>query len=227
MSPAAPPQSAATSPLKPRTSPLVWVLVAIGGLFLLGFVALIGAGWFVARNPGLVIGKIITAANPDAEVVSTDMGSQTIRVRNRRTGEEVNLSFDDAKNGRFRFSAVGKNGETANVEIGGGTGKLPAWVPIYPGASAQGNFTARGDDSTGHGTGGVVAFTTRDDPAKVMEFYTEKVNASGLKITSSTADSGGGLIMAQTDDEARNLKISIGRDSRGTTIGLAFGEKTR
>jgi hypothetical protein len=215
------------APLKPKTSPIVWILAAVGGLFLLGFIALLGAGWFVARNPGLVIGKLITAANPDAEVVSTDMGAQTLRVRNKRTGEEVTLSFDDAKSGRLHFTAVGRNGESADVEIGGGPGKLPAWVPSYPGARAQGNFTAQGSDGSKDGAGGVVAFATSDPPAKVMEFYSDKIAASGLKITDRTADSGGGIIRAQTDDESRKLRVTVGRDSRGTSITLAFGEKNR
>ena len=58
--------------------------------------------------------KLITAANPDAEVLSTDLGSQTLRIRDRRTGKEVTLSFDDVKKGRLKFSATGDNGEVAN-----------------------------------------------------------------------------------------------------------------
>src|SRR5215510_11370885 len=73
-------------PVKRKTSPIVWVLVAILGIFVLGFVGVVGTGWFVyskvkqagidpelfRTNPGLAIGKVITAVNPDAEVVRTD-----------------------------------------------------------------------------------------------------------------------------------------------------------
>src|ERR1019366_7482439 len=111
-------------PAKGKVSPIVWILLAVVGLFVLGIIGLVGAGLFVAhtvaRNPGLVMAKIITAANPDAEVLGTDEGSQTVRIRDRKTGEEFTLSFDDIKKRRLRFSARGKDGEVANMEIGGG-----------------------------------------------------------------------------------------------------------
>src|ERR1017187_6945690 len=141
----APPQFApppvAPMPVKGKVSPIVWIILAVVGLFVLGIIGLVGAGLFVAHtvvsNPGLVMAKIITAANPDAEVLDTNEGSQTMRIRDRKTGEEVTLSFDDIKKGRLRFSARGKDGEVANMEIGGGEGKMPSWVPTYPGAKAQ------------------------------------------------------------------------------------------
>jgi hypothetical protein len=212
-------------PTKGKISPLVWILVGIFGLFLLGCIALVGTGLFIARNPGLVIGKLITAGNPDAEVVSTDNGNQTIRVRNRKTGEEVTLSFDDVKNGKFKMSAIGKNGEVANVEIGGGAGKMPSWVPTYPGAKAEGNLSARGDDGSGRGAGGVVSFSSFDAPSKVMEFYTDKINSMGMKVLTSTNTEDGGTIMAQTEDENRTLQVMVGKSGSNTHIALTFGEK--
>ena len=104
--------------------------------------------------------KLITAGQSRRGGAEYGMGSQTVRIRDRKTGKEVTLSFDDIKNGRFKFSATGDNGEVANMEIGGGAGKMPAWVPAYPGAKAQGNITAKGEDGDGMGEGGVVTFTT-------------------------------------------------------------------
>ncbi len=152
----------AAAPVRRGLSPLVWILIAVAGIFVLCIVGLVGAGLYVAKNPGMVMGKLITAANPDAELLSTDVGSQTVRIRDRRTGKEVTLSFDDVKKGKLKFSAIGENGEVANVEIGGGEGKMPAWVPTYPGARAQGNMTAKGESTDGIGEGGVVTFTTPD-----------------------------------------------------------------
>src|SRR5260370_1316547 len=100
--------------------------------------------------------------------------TQTVRIRDRWTGKEVTLSFDDVKKGRFKISAMGDNGEMANLEIGGGEGRLPSWVPTYPGARAQGNLTAKGASADGMGEGGVVTFTTPDPPSKVTDFYQEK-----------------------------------------------------
>src|ERR1017187_5502935 len=103
-----------------------------------------------------------------------------MRIRDRKTGEEVTLSFDDIKKGKLTFSAKGKNGESANMEIGGGVGKLPSWVPTYPAAKAQGQMTARGGGADGAGEGGVVPFTPADALAKVMAFHEAKIKDMGM-----------------------------------------------
>ena len=238
---AAPPPSMTPPPMAPvppvyntppaaaaprKISPLVWILVAIVGLFVLGFIGLVGTGLFIARNPGLVIGKLVTAANPDAEIVSTDNGAKTITIRNRKTGEEVTMSFDDVKNGRLRMTGIGKHGEIGNIEIGAGAGKTPSWVPTYPGARAQGNFTAQGDDNTGRGAGGIVTFESSDSPDKVTAYYKDKIGAMGMKIITTFDSPDGGMLTAHDDDEKRTLQITVGKGSAGgSTIGLTYGEK--
>ncbi|HTP32548.1 MAG TPA: hypothetical protein VMJ75_10270 [Candidatus Acidoferrales bacterium] len=225
----APPPMAPAPPVQRKTSPIVWILVALGAVFALIVVCIVGFGLYVAhlaRNPGIALGKLITAANPDAEVIHTDNRANTITIRDKKTGEEVTLSFDDVKNGRFKMSAIGKHGEVANVEIGGGAGKTPSWVPEYPGARAQGNFTARGDDGTGRGTGGIVTFESSDEPSKVMDFYEDKVKSMGMKITSTFAGSDGGVLIAADPDDKRTLQVTVGKGSSGgSTIGVTFGEK--
>jgi hypothetical protein len=214
-------------PGRKKTSPLVWILVGVLGLFLLCVIGLIGAGIFVARNPGMVMGKLITAANPDAEVVSTDMGAQTLRIRDKRTGKEVTVSFDDVKKGRLKFSATGDDGQVASMEIGEGAGQLPKWVPTYPGAKAQGNFTAKGESADGMGEGGMVSFTTRDAPSKVVTFYENKCKEMGMNVDLSGTTADGGMIMATEESGQRTLHIMVGNNSGNTdtTIAVTFGRK--
>ena len=107
---AAPLAAAHVEPVKRKTSPVVWMLVAVAGIIVLCLVGLVAAGLVVAKNPGMVMGKLITAGNPDADVLGTDLGSQTVRIRDRKTGEVFTLSFDDVKNGKFKISATGENG---------------------------------------------------------------------------------------------------------------------
>ena len=199
----------AAAPAKRGLSPLVWILIAVAGIFVLCIVGLVGAGLFVARNPGMVMAKLITATNPDAEVLSTDVGSQTMRIRDRKTGKEVTLSFDDVKKGRIKFSATGENGEVANLEIGGGEGKMPAWVPTYPGARAQGNMTAKGESSDGIGEGGVVTFTTPDAPAKVTDFYAEKCKEMGMSVNLSQLSDTGGMVIGADEGKQRTVHVLV------------------
>ena len=231
VSPAAALQAAPTAaaPVKGKISPIVWILLAVAGIIVLGIVGLVGAGLYVAhtvaKNPGLVMAKIITAANPDAEVLGTDLGSQTVRIRDRKTGEEVTLSFDDIKKGRLKFSATGKNGEVANMEIGGGEGKLPSWVPTYPGAKAQGNMTANGEGADGMGEGGMVTFTTPDPPSRVTAFYEAKCKEMGMTVQMAQVTGTGGMVTGEDQGGKRTLSVMVGGGSGDTTITVTYGRK--
>ena len=84
--PVAPPPPA--MPGQRKTSPIVWILVIILGLFVVGAIGVVGVGMFVVhkvhqagidpelwqRNPGLAASKFIAATNPDVEVVHVDEG---------------------------------------------------------------------------------------------------------------------------------------------------------
>ncbi len=203
----------------------MWVLIAIAGIIVLCVVGLGVAAVYVAKNPGLVMAKLITAGNPDAEVLSTDLGSQTVRIRDRRTGKEVTLSFDDVKKGRFKISAMGDNGEMANVEIGGGAGRLPSWVPTYPGAQPQGNVTASGAGADGMGEGGVVTFTTPDAPSKVTDFYQSKCKDMGMSVDLSQLSDTGGMVLGTDEGKQRTLHVLVAGGSGDTTITVTYGRK--
>ena len=107
--------AAGAAPVKRKTSPLVWVLVIILGLFLLGAIAVVGTGLFIVhkvrqagfdpelmrQNPGLAITKMIAKANPDVDVLNTDESSGKITVRDKKTGKVVTMTFDEAKNSKL------------------------------------------------------------------------------------------------------------------------------
>ena len=213
------------APAKRGISPIVWILIGLAGIVVLGIVGMGITAMYFAKNPGLVMAKLITASNPNVEVLSTDMGSQTVRIRDKKTGEEVTLSFDDVKKGRLKFSARGDNGEVASVEIGGGDAKLPSWVPAYPGAKAQGNMTARGTSSDGSGEGGVVTFVTPDSPSKVTAYYEGKCKDLGADVKVTQSSDMGGMLVCADEAGERSLNVLVGGSSGDTTITLTYGRK--
>ena len=219
-----------------KTSPIVWILVCVLGLFVLGGIAVVGTlRYFVhkagldpelmQRNPGLAVSKMIATMNPDVDVLNTDDARGRITVRDRKTGKVVTMSFDDVKNGKFSFSAVGDDGKTASLEIGSGAGKLPSWVPAYPGADAKGTFSVKGDDGSGQGEGGSFAFTTPDSPAKVKAFYEDKCKQAGMKINMNMTTDQGGMITATDEGERHTLNVTIGGGSGDTTVNVIYGAK--
>ena len=157
----------APPPQTRRTSPIVWVAIVLLGLFVLGGIATLGTGLFIAHkvrqagidpylmrnNPGYGIARLFLASHPDLVEVRHDDNAGSITVRDRRTGKESTLNFSDLRNGQFKITADSGNGETATVEFGGG-GKLPPWVPEYPGSSGKATFSVRGASGEGEGEGG-------------------------------------------------------------------------
>ena len=225
------------APVKRKTSPLVWVLVIILGLFVLGAIATIGTGLFLVhkvrqagfdpelmrQNPGLAITKMIAKANPDVDVLSTDEGAGKITVRDKKTGKVVTMTFDDAKNGKFSFSAQGDDGKTASLEIGAGADKLPSWVPTYPGAKVEGTFAMTGD--SGEGNGGSFGFSTSDAPEKVLSFYQDKCKEMGIGVKMTTHSSEVGMILGADEGEKRTLHVIVGSESGGTKVQVMYGSK--
>jgi hypothetical protein len=227
-------------PVTPRkTSPLVWILVIILGLFVLGAVAVVGTGFFlvhkvrqagldpdlIRRNPGLAVGKMIAAANPDAEVVNTDDNAGTITIRDRKTGKVVTMTFDEAKTGRFKMSAQGDDGKTATLEFGAAAGKLPSWVPSYPGSTTQGTFAVRGDANDGSGEGGNFTFTTKDAASKAMSFYQDKAKELGMKVNLVSTAAEGGMIIATDEESKRSLTVVVAGSSGDTSVNVTYTQK--
>src|SRR5580698_7331911 len=113
-----PPQQPYQQPYMPqqaqppkKSNVLMWVLIGVGGLFLLVVLA-VGAGSFflyrtvknagfdaalMSRNPGLAMAKMVTALNPDTEIVSTNYRSRTVVVREKSTGKIMTMKFDPDK----------------------------------------------------------------------------------------------------------------------------------
>jgi hypothetical protein len=231
--------NAGGAPVARKTSPLVWVLVIILGLFILGGLAVGGLAFFVAhkareagistelfrRNPAAATARILAAANPDVEIVGEDDGAGTVTVRDRRTGKTMTWNLDQAKQGRLRITAEDENGKDATVEFGAGAaGKLPSWVPSYPGAKGQGNFAITGKGSDGNG--GTFSFNTTDSPDRVFSFYQREIGNLGMKVQVNTTTPQGGVINAADEDDKRSLNVVVSGSSGETTVNVTYGDKS-
>ena len=61
-----------------------------------------------AHNPALAVTRLLAAANPDVDVVSTDEDKGTITVRDKKTGKTITMNFADAQKGKFVFEQDGQ-----------------------------------------------------------------------------------------------------------------------
>lgn len=234
------PAGAMPPPVARKTSPIVWVLVALAGLFVLFIIGTIGVGAFVfhkarqagfdtdlaRRNPAAAVARMAAMANKDVEILGEDDRAGTITMRDRHSGKTITMSFNQMRNG-IRFSADDENGKTAVMEIGGDEAKLPSWVPKYPTSSGeQSTFSVRGSDESGGGNGGNYSFTTSDSPAKVMEFYQAKARDLGLKVKVNATTDAGGMIVATEEPGDRSLTVVVGGDSsKSTSVNVTYADK--
>jgi hypothetical protein len=218
-----------------KTSPLVWILVAVVGLACVAGAITLAGGLFLVHkahqagvdadlfrdNPGLAIGKLIAATRPDTDVISTDAGSGTVTLRDRRTGKEMTFTFDQLRKGDIRFEADADedNGSKAVVQFGSGAGKVPAGVPVYPGAQVQATFEVDGNGANGQGAY-EYEFTTADAPSKVYAWYHQKLAADGRNLALHNETRDGGMLVAEDDANHRTLRVIVSRDADKTTINV-------
>ena len=211
----------APPPPPQKSNTLLWVLVGCGGLLLLIGMVVVGGIAYFAHNPAKVMTKMITAANPNVEVVSIDNGSQKITLRDKKTGKVYTITFNDAKNGRFEMTGDGGN---ASFNIGG-RAKIPAWVPDYPDSKPQASFSAQGNE----GDTGTFNFKTPDSSDKVVKFYQDQFQSSGLKITTNMihqeSPSPTGILVAEDDANKHSVTVVIGMEGRDTTVAVTYAAK--
>lgn len=217
--PQATPQAGPPAPRK--TSPIVWILVAVVGLFVLAGIAVVGGGLFLVHkakqagfdtelmrnNPGLATAKLLAATNPDLEVVSSDDQRGLITIRQRSTGKTMTVNFDDMKRGRFTFREDGKDAVTLEAHGAGDTGSLqmksgsesvtlganPAVLPAWIPAYPNSKPASTFSMNGAKGTSASFQFQTTDDPKSVVAFYETGLKQNGFRITASTTNESGGF----------------------------------
>ncbi|MCX6620221.1 MAG: hypothetical protein NTY38_03930, partial [Acidobacteria bacterium] len=185
-------------------------------------------------NPALAMGKLVTALNPDLDVLRVDENRGVIEVKDKRTGKTMMLNFEDAKKGKIVFEEEGKGPVTIETNQGDGgvhvrtsdgtmdigtSAKAPAWIPVYPGAQTQGAMTS----TSSGGEGGTVSFLTKDSMEKVGQHYEDMLKATGYQIESQTKTPDALLFSAKNGDKV--LSVIIGKGSEGTSIGITYSKK--
>ncbi len=190
----------------------------------------------LSTNPGYAAAKMVATLNKDVDVLSTDDSSGTIKVRDKKTGQTTTLRFDpatkrmvvtDGEGKQSTVSITGDGDKTAlNIQSADGTAKfgagdshMPAWVPVYPGSTPRGTFSAQGKE----GSQSAFGFKTGDAPAKVLEYYQNQLKSSGFTISGTFNSPTGGLISAENGK--RTLTVTVGASGNETTGSLMAVEK--
>jgi len=228
------------APVIPRkTSPLVWIVVAVLGLFVLVGIAVVGGGLFLVHkakqagfdtelmrnNPGLATAKLLAATNPDLEVVSTDDQRGIITIRQKSTGKIMTMNFDDMKRGKFTFKEDGKdavtleahgNGDTGNMQMKSGSESLnfganQATLPAWIPAYPNSKPVSTFSMNGRDGTSASFQFQTQDAPKDVVAFYETGLKQAGFSINASSTSENGASSggLVSADDAANKRNVVV------------------
>jgi hypothetical protein len=247
--PSLPPQPG--TPSNKKISPLVWILggvaVVLCGIMvtcgIVGFLAVRAvknAGFdpdLMQRNPGLAMTKMAAALHPDLETVSTNERTGTIVMREKSSGKVVTLKFDpdkktlvmagdDGKEVRIAADADGKSvkvdSSDGTVSFGAVAGNAaPAWVPVYPGSTPEGTYSAK----TGEGAQNTFGFKTSDSPAKVIAYYQDNLKSAGFTVNLITGGDQGGMVQAENSAQGRTVIVTVGPSGGGAQASVMAVEK--
>ena len=224
-----------------------WVGIGCGGLLILVLIVVMAAGFFVANkvkdvagdfedNPAMATARMIVKLNPELEEVATDEEAGTITVRNKKTGEEITVNFEDIEEGKLSFttdegevtvdaSELDDSGSFKVTNEDGGVvfsaGKatkeeIPEWVPLYDGAEP----TNRHSMTTENSVSGGFEVETGDAVADVLEFYRAALDAKGFSVSVNTysADSTeGGMVNASHPEDKRSVIVIVSAEDGGPT----------
>jgi hypothetical protein len=242
----------APQPVKKGMSPLAWVGIGCAVIIVLGVIAMGAVGYFVkkqvnkfGKNPGMAAAELAVRANPELELVSSDEKANSLTVKNKKTGEVVTFSAEDAANGKFTvktdkgtatFDAKGgkdggvlkvtdEKGQVSTFQAGGGPQNLPSWVPVYPGATTQGTF----DSTSAQGRSASFSATTKDGVDKVVDWYESQLKGAGFKVEKNTfatnGTTSGGAVTAKTDDGKRTVAVILSASGDQTQAAVTFEDK--
>jgi hypothetical protein len=198
------------------------------------------AAHMIEKNPGYAVARMIAAANPDIDVVSTNENKGTITVRDKKSGKVMTMNFADAQKGKFVFEEDGKkvaveahgDGDKGTLELktddgamkfGTGSGeKMPDWLPAYPGSAPQGTFSMHNAVESS----GSFHFTTKDSVQQVVSYYEDALKKAGLKVNTNSVQQNGttglGIVTAEEAGNKRRAVVNATASGEGTSVGVTF-----
>lgn len=244
-------------PVKKGLSIWAWLAIGCVVLILIGLGSCVVGGYFLKqkigamgadfeKNPTKAAAELAVKMNPELEMVRSD--DETMTIRNKKTGEEVTVNFEDAKNGKFSFetkdgkatldasggedgkpaglTVTGPNGEKSTIMAGGAVA-APSWVPQYPGGTASSNYDA--DNAESHS--GVFTVETTDSPDQVATYYKTQLESAGFDVQRSDVSGSDGerstTLSANSKDQKRQVGVMVSTSEGKTQAVLTFTENKK
>jgi hypothetical protein len=223
-------------PPKKGMGPLAWVgigclvvvVLGLGTCYALGRMATNKLKEYTddPNKIAMTAAKLVIKANPDVELVASDDAAQTLTIRNKKTGEQFTVSVADIRDGKLSFEgpdgtssiSIGDGSitasdaegrETAISLPGGQKADLPAWLTLFPGATAEPIMQT----SNKRQRSGSYVVTSGGTLQEVADHYERAFEAAGLTADKNVATVGGTLsgasVSGKSADGRRTANVGI------------------
>lgn len=237
---------------KKSSKTLLYILLGCGVLSFLVVLAIVVFVFVIGKkvqsfgsSPEEVIVKMLTASNPEIEVVEVDKENQKITIKNKKTGEIMVIDFSDVKKGKIQWEGKGGKGKVEIIgKEGEGEGKveiqsegekttltygkdteLPKWLPDFKDFEIANKVTSKTEEQI---SGNIELFTDKsiEDSAKILE---SRFKEKGFKInrtfTQTEGESKSIMLQGGTEDGNKSFFIIITEEGSRTKSLVNYTEK--
>lgn len=219
---------------------LIFLVIIIGaglGFFLMQRAKQEGLNPELIRtNRSLAMAEMEVIKDPGVQMISSNDSAGTMVIRDRKTGKKTMLKFDPEKKMMVSLEEHGKPSETTvnpnagtveikdantSAKISGESGNLPAWLPVYPGATPQNTASVNQNGKQS----GTYVFASPDSTEKILGYYSEQLTAANMKLTRSASASESGVITATQDEAGRTITVTASSANDVTHVSVSYEEK--
>ena len=228
---------------KKKMSPWAWVGIGCGGLVVVGIIVvalLVGmCNRKVAEfedNPLKAAAELAVWANPDLELVDSNDEDGTITVKDKKTGKETTVDFEDAADGKFTIQSDGttatfdgKEGTmTSEGPDGkqtwnkGGLEKMPKWFVVPEGVTNWRSARHSEQEAKVHG---VVFGQSEETLEKLMEAFETSLQDAEFEKVSKTENNAFTMVNYADKSGGRTIAVLMTPGEKGLQVQMTYSAK--
>lgn len=118
-------------------------------------------------------------------------------------------------NGTQSVTVTDGKGTQVTMTGAGGSANMPAFAPLFPGASVESTVTTPDK-------GGMVAFKTSASREDVIDFYKKSAAAAGMKDNLNMSTGDAISYSATSQSPAHNLNVTAAKSEDGTQVQVIW-----
>ena len=186
---------------------VILVILGCGGLLLLAVVGLVVGGLFLFKSSS----RSQTAVSQKPARYETTVTDGDTVTYHGSDGKTVTVTKDgDNQNVKFETGDGSFKVETGTASA------LPAWLPLYTGATPKGQTQTK----TPKGNQAVVSFTSPDAPNRIAAFYESKLKALGFAPLTRQQSGSMYQTLVMKHSDGRNVSVTSIQKGQETNVIL-------